>query len=120
MINKPILKRQMKQTINAMNVLTNFLGPVDIDVKKRLRTTLRHPTRNNWKSSRSLIIHAQSDRPKVTLWQAVIEIDSRFKNEKLTPTQAYIALAILHVASMYHGNDKANKAYTDLMARVMR
>jgi hypothetical protein len=118
MIEKPILKEHMHQTIQAMNVLTNLLGPVDIDVKKRLRTVLRYPTRDNWKSSRSLIIHG--GRPKVTLWQAVIEINSMFKEEELTPSQAYIALAILHVASMYHNNDKANKAYTDLMARVMR
>ena len=58
-----------------LSLARNVTGPLDDEIKARLRAVLENPTEETWGAAHSLVIGA--DR-WMTLWQAVCEMDPSY------------------------------------------
>lgn len=70
-------KRGLAIEINIepeLSLAVNMLGPMSETIKDRLREFFEHPCRDTWDDISSIILNETS----LTVWQAVIAVDSSF------------------------------------------
>lgn len=58
-----------------LNFATSMFGPIKTSTKRRLLAYYKCPCRDHWQDCYSIILNGQT---MMTVWQAVIEIDTSF------------------------------------------
>ena len=68
-----------------LNLATNIFGRLETALKCRLRALLRNPTVETWQSAFGIILDGNT---QLTLWQAVLAVDSSFPRTGRTTDRA--------------------------------
>lgn len=65
-----------------LNLAENFWGPLDGEIRARLKAVLERPSEETWEDAHSIILQADGTGFGLTLWQAVIAVDPSFTRTK--------------------------------------
>lgn len=61
----------------AIEFTSNIFGKLRPEIKSALQNVIDSPTEKNWERTYSIIL-SNKNRKMITLWQAVIKVDSTF------------------------------------------